>query len=394
MGVTPGYLPDCFRFDRINTCLVEAEPARQYFRISQWAPLTRGQVEDSSIMSSLYVVGARQRKLLFKDQDEPHLYESALILQIDPQTGAVQTCLEYQTPPEARASQDSSNVFKSGTLDGHTLYACTSTEVLIFDLPNFRQIGYLSLPAFNDLHHVAPAADGKLLIANTGLDMVMLCTPQGETLREWSVAAEDPWSRFSRTMDYRKVDSTKPHKSHPNFVFEMDGEVWVTRFAQRDAICLTNPEKSIVIGIQAPHDGVVFGDRIYFTTVDGKIVIADRRSLQVSQVIDLAQLEARNTLLGWCRGLLPLDASRIWVGFTRVRKTLFKENVLWVRSLFGEGAIGKPTHIALFDLDNRRCLQEIDLEPHGMNIVFSIFTAPAEMAEVQPVSVSGRALRH
>src|SRR6266446_1959200 len=107
-------------------------------------------------MAGLYLLGARQRKLLLKREEEWKLYESALILHLATNTGAVRRCIEYKSPPEVRASQDSSSVFKSGTLAGTLLYACTSTEVLIYELPSFRRVGYVSLPCFNDLHHVRP----------------------------------------------------------------------------------------------------------------------------------------------------------------------------------------------------------------------------------------------
>jgi len=35
--------------------------------------------------------------------------------------------------------------------------------------------------------------------------------------------------------------------------------------------------------------------------------------------------------------------------------------------------VEEPTHIALYDLAARKRLQEIDLEPYGMNVIFSIF---------------------
>lgn len=325
--------------------------------------------------NSLYVLGARQRTLLFKAEQEWNLYESALILRVDVDQGTAETCLEYQSPPEVRASDDSSIVFKSGTLVGDTLFACTSTEVLIFKLPQFQQLGYISLPSFNDLHHVAPSHDGNLLIANTGLDMVQKITPTGTVLQEWAVLSNERlWSRFSRDIDYRRVASTKPHKSHPNYVFELDGEVWGTRFVQRDAVCLENLSKRIPIDVQKPHDGLIIGDRIYFTTVDGRIVIANCKTLHVERIVDLREI-AHDKTFGWCRGLLSLDEQRIWVGFTRVRKTRFKENILWARTLLTEGAIESPTHIALYDLAENRCLREIDLEPYGMNIVFSIFSS-------------------
>ena len=55
-----------------------------------------------------------------------------------------------------------------------------------------------------------------------------------------------------------------------------------------------------------------------FTTVDGKVVIADTRTLAVTEVIDLRDMHDKDLLLGWCRGLL-LDGDRLWVGFSRMR---------------------------------------------------------------------------
>jgi hypothetical protein len=336
-------------------------------------------------MNHLYVAGARQRSLLFKEEEEQFLYENALIVQLDTATNGGRICVEYKSPLEVRAGEQASNAFKCGTLVGNKLYVCTSTEILIFEVPAFKQVGYISLPCFNDLHHVAPTLDGNLLIANTGLDMVIKITPEGKILREWDVLNEDPWRRFSRQVDYRKVDSTKPHRSHPNYVFQLGTEVWVTRFAQRDAICLNDSGKRINIQAQAPHDGLVFGDRIFFTTVDGKIVIANRHTLALDEIIDLQTIDkGENTLLGWCRGLLPLDERRMWVGFSRVRKTKFKENILWVKQVLREGVVEMPTHLALYDIVEKRCLQEIDVEQYGLNAVFSIFPADPLVRDNNP----------
>ncbi|MCU1299612.1 MAG: hypothetical protein JWO91_3890 [Acidobacteriaceae bacterium] len=326
-------------------------------------------------MSGLYLLGARQRSLLVKSEEEWNLYESALILRLDTESGEIERCVEYKSPIEARPNENSSNVFKAGTIVGDTLYACTSTEVLIFKLPEFKRIEYISLPCFNDVHHVTPSADGNLLVASTGLDMVVKFTLRGEILAQWDVLDEPLWSRFSSDVDYRKVESTKPHKSHPNFVFELEGKVWVTRFRQRDAICLEDRGQRIDIAVMTPHDGLVWEDRVYFTTVDGRVVIANARTFQVEDIADLKQIDGQNALLGWCRGLLPMDEKRIWVGFTRVRKTKFQENIMWVKKVFHENMGVKPTHISLYDIREKQCLQEFDLEPHGMNLIFSIFSA-------------------
>jgi hypothetical protein len=111
-------------------------------------------------------------------------------------------------------------------------------------------------------------------------------------------------------------------------------------------------------------------------------VIANICTLQVEEIIDLKQINGGNTLLGWCRGVMPLDERRIWVGFTRVRKTRFRENILWVRDIFRAGMTEKATHLALYDIVDRRCLQEFDLEEHGMNIIFSILPAVPAIADI------------
>lgn len=329
-------------------------------------------------MPKLYVLGGTQRKSLLKNPTEEwHWYENALILEVDTDTGQARTRVQYKTPPEARASEKSSINFHAATLRGNALYTCTTTEVLIFRVPEFEQVGYISLPHFNDVHHVAPSPDGNLLVVSTGLDMVVKCTLKGEVLEEFNVLGENPWERFSRAVDYRKVETTKPHGSHPNFVFELNGELWVTRFNQRDAISLNGSGGRINIATEKPHDGILHGDSIYFTTVDGKLIIVNRNNLQVDEIVDLRKISdgAQQILPAWCRGLLPMDENKFWIGFTRIRKTQFKENVRWVKTIINEGTVMKPTHIALYDLADRSCLQEIDLEPHGMNGIYGIIAA-------------------
>lgn len=328
-------------------------------------------------MACLYLLGGKQRKLLLRTEEEWNLYESALILKFDTDSGAVETCLEYKTRSDARPHELSSTLFKSGTVVGNLLYTCTNTEVLVFKLPRFELLNYISLPCFNDLHHVTPSRDGTLLVVSTGLDMVVRVTPQGELVEQWSVVGESPWRRFSREIDYRKVETTKPHQSHPNFAFELGRDVWVTRAQERDATCLTDAGKRIDISLETPHDGLVRGNDIYFSVVDGHLVVANSDTLTIDRVTDLKLMDDRNALLGWCRGVLPLEDEdeKVWVGFTRVRQTRIRENISWVKRIFKDGMIEKPTHISLYDIRHGRCLQELDLEPHGMNVIFSILAA-------------------
>lgn len=328
-------------------------------------------------MNGIYVVGGELRQSVFRPLKEWQSSRKAIIIYFDPKTKSSRTCVEYVSPPDVCSSDLPAILFKSASILNGKLYACTSTEVMIYSVPTFQLLHYMSLPCFNDLHHVCPTRQGNLLIVSTGLDMVVEATPEGQVVRVWNVLGENPWERFSEDVDYRTVASTKPHRSHPNHVFLLDDEIWVTRLEQRDAISLTHPGRRIDIAVQRPHDGYLFGDSIYFTTVDGKVVIVNAKTLQVEKIHDLVPMSgSQDQVLGWCRGVLPLDDRFAWVGFTRVRPTKFRENLAWIKRGAAYEQVRRPTHLALYDFQQGKLVDEIPLEPHGIGVVFSLLPAP------------------
>ena len=338
-------------------------------------PAPRGaQPAPANALPALYVVGGQQRssRPLFAADDHWYDYQQGVVLRVDLATGDTETCVRYRSQPGAHAEGDPI-LFKSGTVANGRLYACTQTEVLEYRLPDFALLNYVSLPCFNDVHHVRPTPAGNYLIANSGLEMVLEVRPDGEVVREWNVLGEAPWGRYSRETDYRRGVNLKPHQAHPNNVFYAGGEIWVTRFEKRDVLCLTRPERRIEVGLERIHDGVVQGERLYLTTVNGHLIVADLVSLRVEHTIDLNALHPDHTLLGWCRGLL-LDGRTAWVGFSRIRPTKFREAVSWVRQGFSRAL---PTHIAAYDLERPACLAEFNVEVHGLDAGFSLHPAEA-----------------
>jgi len=323
--------------------------------------------------SELYVVGGEQRapRGVTAGVADWYRFKRAIILKVDAESGSSRLVAEHVSPPEARPTDDPAILFKSSSLTGDRLYACTQTEVLVYRLPDLELLHYISLPFFNDLHHVIETPAGTLLIAVSGLDMVVELRLDGTVVNEWSAIATSPWERFSREMDYRPVPTTKPHAAHPNQVFLIGQEPWATRFEKRDAVSLTDPSRRIDIAIERPHDGVVHGTDVYFTTVDGHIVIADTATLRVRDVIDLASMHPQTALLGWTRGI-HVEGSRVWVGFSRIRPTKIRENVGWVLRGFRKDV---GTHIGCYDLDARKCVKQIMLEEAGLGAVFSILPA-------------------
>ena len=108
-----------------------------------------------------------------------------------------------------------------------------------------------------------------------------------------------------------------------------------------------------------------------FTTVDGNVVIADTSTLKVVEVVDLTKLHPPEMLLGWARGL-HVDGRYLWVGFSRIRPTKFRENLGWLlqglKRDFG-------THIGCYDLHSRTSLGQINVEEFGLSAIFGIYPA-------------------
>jgi hypothetical protein len=328
---------------------------------------------------SLFVVGGRQREpRSIRDRGEHwYGYGSGVVLRLDPDR--VETPLCYESRQGTFGPGDPI-LFKSATVDENRMFACTQTEVVVFSMPDLEIEHHVSLPCFNDIHHVVPTERGTLLVANSGLEMVVEVTVEGEIVDLWNVLGEDPWKSFSKDIDYRLGVDLKPHRAHPNHLFFIDGEPWVTRFELRDAVALHDLTRRIDIGQERVHDGVVDGEQVFFTTVDGHVVVADARSMEV---IDRIRLELSDDAIGgWCRGL-AFDGEDVWVGFSRIRPTRFREAVSWVRWGLQRSF---PTRVARYRRSDWRLEAEIDVEPFGVNAVFTVAPVRWESAAAESVA--------
>jgi hypothetical protein len=317
------------------------------------------------------VIGGRQRRPrgLAENGDTWYGYGSGIILRVDPEGAEV--ILEYVSPPGA-CLPDDPILFKSATRRGDTLYCTTQTEIVVYELPSFTQIGYVSLPLFNDVHHVIPWSDDTLLVANSGLESVMHVGLDGSLIEVWNVLGEDMWSVFDRSVDYRQGIELKPHRGHPNHLLAHDGEVWVSRFELRDVAPLSDLEHPIELGGERVHDGVMHEGRAFFTMVDGRVAEVDLAGRELVGCHSLQPSDDPDQLLGWCRGLHFVGDHQCWVGFSRIRKTKLRQTVQWIKN---RGVIDAPTRIDLYDTTDWTLAHSVDLEPYGLNAVFSILPA-------------------
>jgi streptogramin lyase len=263
-------------------------------------------------------------------------------------------------------------VFKSASWDGDRLLLCTQTEVLVVDPTSGHIERTVSHPWFNDVHHVARLR-GRLHVVSTGLDALLVLDDDDRIAEVHGATARPVWDRFDPEVDYRLLLTTKPHAAHPNYVFEADGTRWLTRFEQGDALRIDTQGAPLPVAQNPIHDGVPVNGSVWFTVVSGKVVRADPRTGATEASWDLEVVAPEGTPLGWCRGI-RVEPERVLLGFTRIRPTLFKQNLSWLRVPLGRPE-PLPTRVAAYDLRVGRKMQSWDLEEVGMSAIFSILPA-------------------
>ncbi len=315
------------------------------------------------------ITGALQRADATK-LGEGRRFSKAVLNRLDWSTGKAECLLSIDEGNEHYADDLPNLLFTSATLLGKKLYLCSETEVFVYEYPSMKLLNSCSLPHFQNIHHVT-VCNGYVAVASTGLDLVIFLDMDTlEPVRFMHALGKEPWHRFSKDVDYRKVHSTKPHDAHPNFVFEIDGQPWATRFNQKDAVCLEDMNKRIDIGIERVHDGHVMGDYVYFTAVNGNVVIANKNTLKVEEVIDLNVLEKTDAPLGWCRGL-AVNGDRMFVGFSRIRKTPIKENINWMLDFVG-ARDSFDTRVVEYDMVKKEKVTERILTKKISDVVYSV----------------------
>jgi len=297
-------------------------------------------------------------------------FKCAKLLEVDVDKKSIDTLLGYEANGTNYPDNIPNSIFVSASLHDGVLYLCTSTEVFLYSYPELTLINEISYPFFQNLHHVAPY-NNTIAVASTGLDLIVFLDKDTLKPVDFQHALDkDPWHKYSMDVDYRKLVSLKPHESHPNYIFEINNEPWVTRFNQKDAVCLADKNKTIQIGVERLHDGFVTGDSIYFTSVNGCIVKANAISLDVEEVVDLNEIDRSGAPLGWCRGLFVED-DIAYVGFSRIRDTKVKENLKWVVNMVKTNKVNQ-TRIAIYDLKNKVKLDEINMPDGTVNALYSI----------------------
>lgn len=290
----------------------------------------------------IYIVGGRKDIVSGR-------YNLGVILRKD-ETG-IHTVREYTSPIELQSPRGHS-FFKGATRIGDRFYCCNQHEIVIYSLPNFEQIGYVTHPLFSDVHDVLSIENGNMLVAVADIEVVLEMTHEGVVVNTYNML--DETLDLDEELDYRYTYRISAPRAHVNHLVNVGGEIFVTRLIKKDAVSLTDITRRISIDTERSHDGFFFNSELYFTTVDGTIVVVDPVTLAVTNQHSL------NTIApSWCRGLL-VDQETSWVGFTRRNETNMSS---------------APTRISRYNTADWMLWEEIDLETYGLNAVYSIIDA-------------------
>jgi hypothetical protein len=241
-------------------------------------------------------------------------------------------------------------------------FVTTFNEVLVIEKQTRRLIEVYSQPSFNDLHCCLAYEKGQV-IANTGMDCIEIFD------RDWKqvdrVRFED--ARDIDGRDWRQVPTTKPHVCHVNWVFMLRGELWCTRYVNRDAVKVYDPTVRMKIDHGLPHDGFVQNGNVFFTTANGRI--ASHKATGFHEQHLLLQLEdiLCSKQFGWVRGLY-YDEEHFFIGNTRLRQTTSREVLNWIQSKPPNYSNSAVLQIRAKD---KRLVSIMELpQPHG--VVFSL----------------------
>ncbi|NVK54887.1 MAG: GNAT family N-acetyltransferase [Alteromonadaceae bacterium] len=295
--------------------------------------------------------------------DKPQ-YNKALAIKLTISANGALTELQrlcYQSgPPEQ--SPTTNIIFKSGHLQGSNLYVTTETEVLEIDINTMSILNHYTNKRFNDLHHVLPLK-GALYIANTGLDSVeILDTATGDS--QQIPIVNGAIARTTNSEDWRSLSTTKPHLAHPNFCFLLNDEVWVTRCDFMDAVCISDPAKRLFIGDGLVHDGVATDKFIYFTTVNGRIKVFDKKTLTLTSEVDLTIIAPQ--WKGWFRGITPIASGQVLVGMSQTRNSKRLSSPI------------QQSALLLVDVFTAQVIQSWPLGTFGLDAVFSVLEVPKQ----------------
>jgi hypothetical protein len=323
-------------------------------------------------LKKLLVAGGRLRPNGYELGDGKY-YDKAILMQLDLDSGVYTELLSKEQGNENYPAEHPNLQYTAPCLEGDILWLPTDTEIYKYQLPELKELACFSHPCFQNLHS-AHIFNDELVVTSTGLDNVVVMNKESGEIKDiFGTEGKGPWYRFDVNTDYRQVHSTRPHVTHPNYVFKIDDDYWVTRCGFEDAVKINDVSDKIKVGqkdIIAIHDGIGWGDKLVFTRVDGFIVVCDPKTREVLDKHDPFENE-RNRPLGWCRGLC-IEDDIFYIGYSKLRKTKLKSKLKYLTKGNFKFTSGNNSLVVAYDMKNKKVLRIYESEDHVIDAIYGI----------------------
>lgn len=324
------------------------------------------------MLKKILITGGVERENGF-ELGQGKFYKAGKLFSLNLENDNYQEHICFDQANENYPEEHPNLLFTAACYDDDLIWIPTHGEVIAYRLHDWKIIRRFSIPLFNNNHSVI-MLDNKLYVTATGTDMVVIMDKDvGKSIECINIEGKDIWHRFEKQIDYRKIHSTKPHQGHPNYVFKLKDEIWVTRCGFEDAACLTDVKKNIKVTNDKEmsiHDGFVYENDIYFTSVDGHILVADQKSLKIKNIYNLNKGVDRINK-GWCRGLY-IEDGLAYVGFSKIRKTRNARRLEWLKKSIKRNNENLDSAVVVFDLNKQVKIKEIAFEEGVLDAIYSI----------------------
>jgi hypothetical protein len=226
-------------------------------------------------------------------------------------------------------------------LDDDYLVACDFNRLIKIDRNTLKVVNSHEDEEFNDLHSLS-VSHGRIYIANTGRDSIDVFNEQLEMLERIDSLVSDEWQKRSSgdyTVNGSYFDSTElgipfyrrigPDKWHLNHVFKtpksLGGQTIATSFTARCLLDINTLQPVSSTFPTQPHDGFIYGDFLWITTVSGQIYKAPLSfPFEFKLVLDIFKVAPYQ---GWCRGLLIVEGV-MFIGITSIFESSTRTNWL------------------------------------------------------------------
>jgi hypothetical protein len=296
------------------------------------------------------------------------------LIELDADSGEVLRQLDWTTPPCSGAGPEVHQEFTAGHLVGEHFWQPTHTELLRIDPVRMEVTGAVAHPLLHGVHSVAPGPDDTLVVSCAGLDSVLELSTRGELVHHHFLGSGHFTDRHPEPRDFRRVpyDALKPHSHHPNHAVWVDGQLFATCFETRRAHRLVGSGPDLLLPEGIPHDGRLRDGLLWFTQVDGRVVAMHPDGHRV-HTIELADLDPRPGLLGWCRGVEKVG-HHLFVGFTQLRRSRHREVARWL--LEGQAGIKRDSRVVVIDLRGPRIIAEHPVGNEAGGTIYGIWAMP------------------